>query len=82
MKEKPVQPILYGAAYYDEYMPCERLAEDMKLIKEAGMNTIRIAESTWGTMEPERGYFDFSHVDRALDAAEAHGLQVLAGTPT
>lgn len=82
MKEKPVQPILYGAAYYDEYMPCERLAEDMKLIKEAGMNTIRIAESTWGTMEPERGYFDFSHVDRALDAAEAHGLQVIVGTPT
>lgn len=82
MKENPVHPILYGAAYYDEYMPCERLAEDMQLIKEAGMNVIRIAESTWGTMEPERGHFDFSHVDRALDAAEAYGLQVIVGTPT
>lgn len=74
--------LLYGTAYYDEYMPCERLAEDMELIKGAGMNVIRIAESTWGTMEPERGTFDFHHIDRALDAAEQQGLQVILGTPT
>ncbi|MBQ9273789.1 MAG: beta-galactosidase [Succinivibrio sp.] len=76
------QPILYGAAYYDEYMPCERLAEDMKLLVKAGMNVIRIAESTWGTMEPERGRFDFHHIDRVLEAAQQHGLKVIVGTPT
>lgn len=74
--------ILYGAAYYDEYMPCERLAEDMQLIKDAGMNVIRIAESTWATMEPQRGQFNFRHIDRVLDAAEKYGLKVIVGTPT
>lgn len=77
-----IDSLLYGAAYYDEYMPYERLEEDMKLIKEAGMNVIRIAESTWGTMEPKRGVFDFHHIDRALQAAEKHGLYVIVGTPT
>ena len=25
-----MKEILFGAAYYDEYMPCERLAEDVR----------------------------------------------------
>lgn len=79
---KNTQPILYGTAYYDEYMPYDRLDEDMKLIGEAGMNVIRIAESTWGTMEPERGSFNFHHIDRVLEAAQQHGLKVIVGTPT
>lgn len=79
---KKTDAILYGAAYYDEYMPCERLAEDIHLIKEAGMNVIRIAESTWGTMEPKRGCFDFHHIDRVLDKAQENGLNVIVGTPT
>lgn len=72
----------FGAAYYDEYMPCERLEQDMQMMVEAGFNTIRIAESTWSTEEPEPGRFDFSHVDRVLDAAERYGLSVIVGTPT
>ncbi len=76
------ESILYGAAYYDEYMPVQRLDEDMRLLKEAGMNVIRIAESTWATMEPERGRFDFHHIDRALAAAQQQGLKVIVGTPT
>jgi beta-galactosidase len=26
--------VLYGAAFYEEYMPTKRLAEDLKLMKE------------------------------------------------
>ncbi|MBR3195458.1 MAG: beta-galactosidase, partial [Clostridia bacterium] len=77
-----MRQLLFGCAYYDEYMPCERLQEDMKMMKDAGINTIRIAESTWSTYEPVPGVFDFSHVLRVLDAAETHGLQVIVGTPT
>lgn len=47
--------LLYGAAYYDEYMPYERLEQDMELMKAAHINVIRIAESTWATEEPEEG---------------------------
>ena len=76
--------ILFGAAYYDEYMPkdLDRVDEDMRMMKEAGINLIRIAESTWSTEEPQPGVFDFTHIDRALDAAQRAGSDVIVGTPT
>ena len=45
--------LLYGAAYYHEYLPADRIETDMEMIKRAGMNVIRIAESTWSTWEPQ-----------------------------
>ena len=74
--------LLYGAAYYDEYMPYERLAEDVAMMKKAGINVVRIAESTWSTCEPQEGVFDFSHVERVMDAMEEAGIYVIIGTPT
>lgn len=74
--------LLYGAAYYDEYMPYERLEQDMELMKAAHINVIRIAESTWATEEPEEGVFDFTHVERVLSVAEKAGISVIVGTPT
>ena len=74
--------LLYGVAYYDEYMPEERLRKDMEMMREAGINVIRIAESTWATEEPEDGVFDFTHVRRALEAAQEAGIFVIVGTPT
>ena len=44
-----MKEILFGAAYYLEYMPYDRLKEDLDMMQQAGMNTIRIAESTWST---------------------------------
>jgi len=75
-------PFLYGAAYYAEYMPYERIDADFTLMKQIGINVIRIAESTWSTWEPEDGVFDFSILNRMLDKAEEYGLKVIVGTPT
>ena len=74
--------LLFGAAYYLEYLPYDRLETDMEMMERAGMNTIRIAESTWSTCEPQPGVFDFTYVDRALDAAQRAGIDVIVGTPT
>ena len=77
-----MKELLYGAAYYDEYMPYERLAKDVSMMQKAGINTVRIAESTWSTCEPQEGVFDFSHVERVMDAMEEAGINVIIGTPT
>ena len=77
-----MKELLYGAAYYDEYMPYERLAKDVSMMQKAGINTVRIAESTWSTCEPQEGVFDFSHVIRVMDAMEKAGINVIIGTPT
>ena len=77
-----MRELLYGAAYYDEYMPYDRLEKDVAMMKKAGINTVRIAESTWSTCEPQEGVFDFSHVIRVMDAMEEAEINVIIGTPT
>ncbi|ACZ23341.1 beta-galactosidase [Sanguibacter keddieii DSM 10542] len=77
-----VDQLLFGAAYYDEYMPTDRIDTDVEMMKAAGITVVRIAESTWSSLEPQPGVFDFTHVDRALDAFEAAGIHVIVGTPT
>lgn len=82
--DHPVLPdtILFGAAYYDEYTPSPRAEEDARMMKEAGITVVRIAESTWSTLEPEPGRFDFTSIDRTLAAMNRNGIKVIIGTPT
>ena len=42
--------LYFGAAYYSEYLPYDRVEKDMEMMEKAGMNVIRIAESTWSTL--------------------------------
>lgn len=74
--------LLFGAAYYPEYLPRRPIEEDMRLMKEAGFNLIRVAESAWSTWEPREGVFDFSLLQKTLNAAQNYGLSVIVGTPT
>ncbi len=78
----PKDSLLYGAAYYEEYEPTDRLAADVAMMKAAGINVVRIGESTWATMEPRDGVFDFSHIDRVIKAMNDAGIHVIVGTPT
>lgn len=77
-----MQAILYGAAYYHEYEPSERLDADIQLMKAAGFNVVRMGESTWSLWEPEDGHFDYAWMDRIVDAMGRAGIKVIMGTPT
>lgn len=74
--------LYFGAAYYSEYLPYDRVEKDMEMMEKAGMNVIRITESTWSTLEPQEGVYDFTHIDRMLNAAACHHISVIVGTPT
>jgi beta-galactosidase len=80
--------VLYGAAYYNEYMPGDdaahaaRLAKDVALMKDAGLSVVRMGESTWSLWEPEDGHFDYAWMDRTVDAMGKAGIKVIMGTPT
>ena len=74
--------LMFGTAYYPEYMPCDRIEKDFLMMKKAGINTIRVAESTWSTLEPRDGEFDFTFIDSILKEAEKAELSVIVGTPT
>ncbi|SDU23793.1 beta-galactosidase [Jiangella alkaliphila] len=74
--------ILFGAAYYPEYQPVERLDTDFGLMRDAGFSLIRVGESVWSTWEPRDGEFELEWLDRVLDAAHDHDVAVVLGTPT
>ena len=87
-----MKELLYGAAYYDEYMPYDRLDKDVEMMKKAGINRAFIGNIKDGRIpdgpvkvfsdEPQPGEFDFSHVERVMDAMEEAGINVIIGTPT
>lgn len=74
--------ILYGAAYYNEYNPYERLDKDVALMKAADITVVRMGESTWSLWEPEDGNFQYAWMDRVVDAMSKAGIKVIMGTPT
>ena len=82
LAQPPFPTILYGVAYYHEYMPYERLDKDVQMMKEAGFNVVRLGESTWSLWEPEDGRFDYAWMDRVIDAMGKAGIKVIMGTPT
>jgi beta-galactosidase len=63
-------------------MPYERLDKDVSLMKAAGLNVVRMGESTWSLWEPEDGQFEYAWMDRVVDAMGKAGIKVILGTPT
>lgn len=72
----------FGAAYYPEHWPPERWPEDIRLMKAAGMNVVRMAEFAWSTMEPAPGEVHFDWLDQAIEMLAEAGIATVLGTPT
>ncbi len=72
----------YGAAYYPEYQPYDRLERDIALMREANLTFVRLGESTWSNWEPADGRFEFGWMEKVVDALHEAGIEVLLGTPT
>ena len=51
-------------------------------MKAAGLNVVRMGESTWSLWEPEDGRFEYAWMDRIVDAMGKAGIKVILGTPT
>lgn len=79
---KRFSTVLYGVAYYHEYMPYDRLEKDVQLMQDAGISVVRLGESTWSLFEPEEGRFEFAWMDRIIDRMQKAGIKVILGTPT
>ncbi|MBW7885788.1 MAG: beta-galactosidase [Caldilineaceae bacterium] len=83
-----VAMIYFGCDYYPEQWRQwleegeARWKTDAQLMREAGMNVVRLAEFAWGLLEPEPDHFDFTWLDRAIDVLHHHDLKVVLCTPT
>ena len=73
---------LFGVDYYPEHWPESDWEDDARRMREAGVNTVRVAEFAWYLMEPQEGTYDFALFDRAIAVMARHGIKTILGTPT
>lgn len=74
--------IQFGVDYYPEHWERERWETDFKMMKELGMDLVRLAEFSWSLLEPADGVFAFDWLEEAVDLAQRYGIKVVLGTPT
>ncbi|MEV6262650.1 beta-galactosidase [Streptomyces sp. NPDC051784] len=74
--------ILFGGDYNPEQWPEEVWADDVRLMKEAGVNSVTVGVFSWATIEPRPGAREFGWLDRLMDLLHAHGIGVVLATPT
>lgn len=74
--------IAYGGDYNPEQWPRETWAEDIDLMRRAGVNFVSVGMWSWAYMEPSEDVFDFSWLDDLLDLLHEGGIRVALGTPT
>ncbi|MBA3075674.1 MAG: beta-galactosidase, partial [Anaerolineae bacterium] len=74
--------MLYGGDYNPDQWPEEVWLEDVKLMKEAGVNLVSLGIFSWAKLEPKPGEFDFGWMDRLMDLLHENGISVDLATPT
>lgn len=74
--------MFFGADYYPEHWPRERLPVDVRLMKKLGLNVVRMGEFSWAKFEPSLGRYDFAWLDEAIDLLNQNGIKTVLGTPT
>lgn len=74
--------ILFGGDYNPEQWPEELWREDVRLMKEAGVNSVTVGVFSWAKLEPTPGAREFGWLDRLMDLLHENGVGVVLATPT
>ncbi|HTW06030.1 MAG TPA: beta-galactosidase [Acidimicrobiales bacterium] len=79
---RPGAPVYYGGDYNPEQWPREVWDEDVKLMREAGVNLVSVGIFSWAHLEPAEGRFEFDWLRDVLDLLGAAGIGADLATPT
>ncbi|WP_188193951.1 beta-galactosidase [Nonomuraea sp. SYSU D8015] len=74
--------LLFGGDYNPEQWPEHVWAEDVELMKAAGVNLVTVGVFSWARIEPEPGARDFGWLDRVMDLMAGAEIAVDLATPT
>ncbi|WP_405375338.1 MULTISPECIES: beta-galactosidase [unclassified Microbacterium] len=77
-----LEGIAYGGDYNPEQWPREVWADDVRLMREAGVTMVSIGIFSWGLIEVRENEFDFTWLDEIIELLHAGGIAVDLGTPT
>lgn len=71
-----------GVDYYPEHWDKSLWKSDVELMKEAGVNIVRMAEFAWSRLEPSEGEYSFGWLDEIISMFSDAGIEVFLCTPT
>jgi beta-galactosidase len=74
--------IAFGGDYNPDQWPEEVWHEDVRLMKEAGVNLVSLGIFSWSRLEPSEGQFDFEWFDHVMDLLDGGGVKVDLATAT
>ncbi|MFD3479182.1 beta-galactosidase [Streptomyces sp. NPDC058695] len=74
--------LVYGGDYNPEQWPEEVWADDVRLMKEAGVTSVTLGVFSWAKLEPTPGAREFGWLDRLMGLMHSHGIGVVLATPT
>ena len=74
--------MLYGADYNPDQWPEEVWDDDVRLMREAGVNVVSLGIFAWSRIQPTEDVWDFGWLDRIIDKLHAGGIQINLATAT
>ncbi|MEU0403189.1 beta-galactosidase [Streptomyces sp. NPDC006197] len=74
--------LLYGGDWNPEQWPEETWAEDVRLMRRAGVDSVTLGVFSWSRLEPAPGAREFDWLDRLMDLTHENGIGVVLATPT
>jgi beta-galactosidase len=77
-----VPHMIYGGDYNPEQWPEEVWNEDVRLMREAGVNLVSLGIFSWAKLEPRPGEYDFGWLDRIVSLLQENGVMVNLATAT
>ena len=84
MKLWEIGKLLHGGDYnVDQWLDRpDILAEDIRLMKLAGVNVVSLCIFSWSSLEPEEGVYTFEWLDEVMDSMYKNGIYVILATPS
>ena len=74
--------ILYGGDYNPNQWPKEIWQEDMRIFKDAHINTATINVFSWAKIQPSEHTYDFSELDEIVDMLSKENYDIVFATST
>jgi beta-galactosidase len=77
-----VPHMIYGGDYNPEQWHEKFWDEDVRLMREAGVNLVSLGIFSWARLEPRPGEYDFGWLDRIVSLLHENGIMVNLATAT
>lgn len=81
-KQMKLEHLTIGVCYYPEHWDKSFWKEDLRRMKEYGIEVIRIAEFAWSYFEPREGEFTYDFFDEFMELTKEEEMKVIFCTPT